>query len=112
MATDRSPLGWRTRIAVLWGAVAAMLAAALIVLYQYGVIVTQINQAYLDSELQQSEFDAIDEQWWIADILTRTSTLLLTTAVLLIVLTLATQTRGWQLRRERARAQRSDPLAH
>ena len=113
MVTETStPRGWRVRIAILWGATLAVAGAAMVLLYDYGRRVAIINQAYLDSELQQDELRAIDDQWLAADLITRIAAPLLGAALLLAVLTLAIQARGWQLTRERARVRRADPLAH
>ena len=84
---------------------------ALALLYDYGVRVAVINQAYLDSELQEDELRAIDLQWMAADLISRVATPLLGAALLVAVITLAVHARGWQLTRERARARRPDPLA-
>ena len=109
--TARRPRGWRVRIAILWAAVAGCIAVAGIMLLSYGDRVVDINQAYLDSDLRDSDFEAINQQWVVADLLLRTATPLMVAAALLIVLTLAVQARGWQLTRERALARRPDPLA-
>jgi hypothetical protein len=107
----RRPRGWTVRIAALWLAVVAIVAAAGIMLLSYGARIVEINQAYLDSDLRESDFEAINQQWIIADLLTRIAGPCLIAALLLVVLTLAVQARGWQLTRERARARRQDPLA-
>jgi hypothetical protein len=107
----RRPRGWRVRIAILWAGVAVIGAVAGAMLLSYGARIVEINQAYLDSDLRESDFEAINQQWVVADLLQRTATPLLVAAALLIVLTLAVQARGWQLTRERARARRADPLA-
>jgi len=107
----RRPRGWRVRIAILWAGVAVIAAAAGAMLLSYGARIVDINQAYLDSDLRESDFEAINQQWVVADLLQRTATPLVVSAALLIVLTLAVQARGWQVTRERARARRSDPLA-
>ena len=107
------PRGWTVRIAILWGAVVAIAALAGALLLSYGARIVEINQAYLDSNLRESDFEAINQMWIVADLLQRTATPLVVSAALLIVLTLAVQARGWQLTRARARARapRSDPLA-
>jgi hypothetical protein len=107
----RVPRGWRVRIAILWGAAIALAGAGLALLYDYGRRVVTINQAYLDSELQEDELRAIDQQWMAAELLNRISAPVLGAALLLVVLTLAIQARGWQLTRERVPARRADPLA-
>ena len=106
-----TPRGWRVRIAILWGLTIALAGTAWALLYDYGFRVAAINQAYLDSELQQDELRSIDLQWMVADLINRIATPLLGAALLIAVLTLAVQARGWQLTRGRARAPREDPLA-
>ena len=110
--TARRPNGWRVRITILWAGIAAIAAIAGALVWSYGNRVVEINQAYLDSELRDEEIDAINQQWLIADLLSRIATPLVVTVALLIVLTLAVQARGWQVTRERARARRADPLEH
>ena len=113
MSTDpATPRGWRVRIAILWGLVIVLAGTGLALLYDYGVRVTVINQAYLDSELQENELRAIDLQWAAADLVSRIATPLLGAALLVAVVTLAVQARGWQLTRGRARVRRADPLVH
>ncbi len=112
MASESArPLGWRVRIAILWAGIAGIAAVAAALLYSYGIRVVEINQAYLDSELRQDEIESINQQWVVADLMSRIATPLVVVVALLIVLTLAVQARGWQLTRERARARRGDPLS-
>ena len=108
----RRPRGWRIRIAILWAGVLVIAAAGAALLYSYGVRVVAIDQAYLDSELRQSEIDAIDQQWVVASLLAQIAAPLLSAALLLAVLTLAIQARGWRVMQARARVRRADPLEH
>ena len=110
MANDAAPRGWRVRIAILWGLAALLAAAGLALLYDYGRRVVAINQAYLDSELQQDELRSIDLQWMAAELVERVATPLLASALLVALVALAVQARGWQLTRARGRAPREDPL--
>ena len=112
MASERpNARGWKMRIAILWGLAIVLAVTAVALLYDYGFRVAAINQAYLDSELQEDELRSIDLQWMAADLISRIATPLLGAAVLVAVITLAVHARGWQLTRERARARPRDPLA-
>jgi hypothetical protein len=106
-----TPRGWRVRVAVLWGLAIVLAGTGLALLYDYGRRVVEINQAYLDSELQENELRAIDAQWQAAGLVNQIAEPLLGAALLVALITLAVQARGWQLTRERGRAPRRDPLA-
>ena len=99
------------RIAILWGLAIVLAGAGFALLYDYGRRVAAINQAYLDSELQENELRSIDLQWQAAGIVNAIGTPLLGAALIVVLIALAVQARGWQLTRGRARARRRDPLA-
>lgn len=107
-----SPRGWRIRIAALWASVGALLIAMLVLLYEYGRRVVVLNDAYRDPELQQADFDALNEQWVLAGLLTEIALPLAVGALLLAVIAVLTQARGWQLRRGLARSRRPDRPSH
>jgi hypothetical protein len=106
-----APRGWRVRIAILWGLAIVLAGAGFALLYDYGLRVVAINQAYLDSQLQERELRSIDQQWQVAGLINGIATPLLGAALLVTLIALAVQARGWQLTRERARARRPDRLA-
>ena len=102
------PRGWRIRLVILWAAAGALLLGALLLFYSYGARITEINRAYLAPDLSQADIEAIDAQWFAAGLMSQIGTPLLSAAGLVAIVTLAVHTRGWQLRRERARAPRPD----